>query len=55
MRALRPLLPLFICATEPHVPWLPVLVSTASDTYQADKLKMYVHERMACAMTSMLR
>lgn len=27
----------------------------ASDTYQADKLKMYVHERMSCAMTSMLR
>lgn len=27
----------------------------ASDTYEADKLKMYVHERMACAMTSMLR
>jgi hypothetical protein len=27
----------------------------ASDTYQADKLKQYVHERMSCAMTSMLR
>lgn len=27
----------------------------ASDSYQADKQKMYVHERMSCAMTSMLR
>lgn len=27
----------------------------ASNSYEADKLKMYVHERMSCAMTSMLR
>lgn len=31
------------------------VADVASDTYEGDKLKMYVHERMACAMTSMLR